>query len=297
MRPVGWLTLFSDSKSEEILEAILQEVRMQIGIDFREYNRNTLKRRLARRMALAACNHLEEYLDFLKTTPSEGIALAQEFTIKVSRFFRDKEVFEFLKERILPGLFRQAKRDLGLIRIWSIGCARGEEPYSLAILIQELKEALLLDEIVCRIFATDIDQKALDSARKGVFGPEALKDVSPEIIEKYFIPLSGPKPLFQVRPEIQKMVDFLHHDVTSPQTTSPPPGIYHEYQLILCRYLLIYCSQTLKGRVLKKLYRALAPEGFLVLGKAESVCPELGDFFELIDKEAQIYRKRGQNEG
>ncbi|WP_456432742.1 CheR family methyltransferase [Thermosulfuriphilus sp.] len=295
---MSWLALFSDPESEGLLEDILREILRRVGIDFQQYNRNTLKRRLARRMALASCKDLQEYLAFLKNDPLEAHCLAQEFTIKVSRFFRDKEVFRWLEEVIIPELLKRRQQGaLSHIRIWSVGCARGEEPYSLAILVDRLKKTTPSEtETTVRIFGSDIDSKALKEAQRGVYGLEALKDVSPEILASYFVPLPGNKPLFKIRTEIKTMVDFIHHDITSSRTTSPPSGVYHEYHLILCRYVLIYCSQGLKGQILKKLHRALAPGGYLILGKAESLCPEIADLFEIVDKEAQIYRK-GDGDG
>ncbi len=175
---------------KQVLEGFLEELRERHGIDFNSYKAPTIVRRLKRRMAAMDLGSLEEYRRYLRDHPDEGNQLINTFLIKVTEFFRDPELFEYLKEEVLPELVEKARQEGRQLRIWSAGCATGEEVYSLAILISEVlgSEAGLFD---VRIFATDLNQEAVNFARKGIYPASALSGLSQEQVERYFVEEDG----------------------------------------------------------------------------------------------------------
>ena len=191
------------------LERFLEELHRNRGVDFRSYKRPTILRRLGRRMAATGCKSLDEYSTYVEEHPEEYKQLIGAFLIKVTEFFRDPELFDYLKEEVLPGLVEEAREGENQLRIWSAGCATGEEAYSLAILVSEVlgREAGLFN---VRIFATDIDEDAVIFARRGVYPPSALGGLSEEQIGRYFVDEDGS---YQVKKQIRGMIVFGEHDL------------------------------------------------------------------------------------
>ena len=179
----------SENKGRD-LERFLEELHRNRGVDFRSYKRPTIMRRLGRRMAATHCESLDEYTMYLEEHPEEYSQLIGTFLIKVTEFFRDPELFDFLRAEVLPELIEEVRQGEKQLRIWSAGSATGEEAYSLAILLSEVlgQEAGLFN---VRIFATDIDEDAVRFARRGVYPPSALGGLSEEHIRRYFIEENG----------------------------------------------------------------------------------------------------------
>lgn len=198
------------------LRSLLDQLRERSGIDFNSYKVPTIMRRLQRRMAATGANRLGDYIRYLQRNPDEYSRLINSFLIKVTEFFRDPELFEYLREQVLPAVIDEA-RERSELRIWSAGCATGEEAYSLAILLAEQ----LGDEMEtfnARIFATDLDAEAVAFARRGIYPSTAVATVPPEMMERYFIRTDG---AYEVRKSVRSLVVFGQHDLGQ---RAPFPG-------------------------------------------------------------------------
>jgi chemotaxis methyl-accepting protein methylase len=268
--------------SDEIYK-LLEYVKGLRAVDFNAYKRETIKRRLERRLHSTGMPDYASYIQCLKENPEEIDLLIDSLTIKVSRFFRNPLVFEVLKEKVLPELVDSRKGET--LRIWCAGCARGEEPYSVAIILKEITT----EEPLCPpifLLATDIDRQAVEHAKRGIYQNEALPEVKKGYLESYFYAGDG---AYRLKDEISLMVTFACHDVTS--SRMPSEGIFSDYHLILCRNVLIYFERELQEKVLKGLSDSLFEKGYLVLGEAESLPPQLAkDFYEIIPN-TKIFRK------
>jgi two-component system CheB/CheR fusion protein len=270
-----------DGWQGEALARFLEDLRDRHGMDFRSYKEPTIMRRLKRRMAVTGHETLEEYARYLEEDPEEYRQLVSAFLIKVTEFFRDLELFEYLGEEVLPRLIEEARGSGRQLRIWSAGCATGEEAYSLAILLSEIlgSEAGLFN---VKIFATDADADAVNFARQGLYPPSALSPLTDEQIERFFDREGGQ---YQVKKAIRGMIVFGEHDLAR---RSPFPRI----DLVVSRNVLIYFASELQRRALQLFAHSLRDGGYLVLGKAESVSP-LPEFFESTHSQHKVYRRRG----
>ncbi len=269
--------------TEQLLLTLLTQVRERNGIDFSQYKRPTILRRLQRRMAATGTLDLAGYLHFLEQHPEEYARLIASFLIHVTEFFRDPELFAALREQVLPELIAHAAEQ-GTdheLRVWSAGCATGEEAYSLAMLVAEaLGERL--PQFRVSIFATDVDNEAVAFARRGVYPDAALAHVPLELRARYFTQLDGG---YEVTPQLRSLVIFGQHDLGQ---RAPFPHI----DLVLCRNVLIYFTPELQQRALQLFAFALRDGGYLALGKAETVKP-LGAYFAAAHERLKLYRRHG----
>ena len=243
--------------SDVTLKDLLQELAEQRNFDFRGYKKTTLERRFRRRMFQLNLGGYAEYSEYIREHPDEVNQLLNTLLINVTEFFRDPPAWEILRHEILPPLLKRIKPGHSF-RAWSAGCASGEEPYSIAILMAEHFGPRISDYDV-KIYATDIDEEALSAARRGEYSLDAVRGVRPEWREKYF---QG-KGLLRVNREIRRLVIFgrsnLAHDAP----------ISH-VNLLVCRNLLIYFDSDLQKQILTRMHYALEPRGVLFLGKSES---------------------------
>ena len=262
------------------LDALYQVLETEFGLDFNHYKPSTVTRRIERRLGLAQARSVDEYLIRLRSERDELDTLYRDLLIGVTRFFRDPEAFTLLEQRILPELLTREPRQTPL-RLWVAGCATGEEAYSLAILLQELTATY--GERPIKIFATDVHRGSLEHATLGVFGEDAIANVSADRLARYFIKVGD---RYQVVPELRQMVVFAQHNVIS-------DAPFTRVDLISCRNLLIYLQPPAQQRVLSFFHFALNQGGMLFLGPSESLGP-LADGFEIIDKHWQLYRKGGE---
>jgi chemotaxis protein methyltransferase CheR len=272
------------------LEAVVGELRRSRGLDLGDYRRATLERRLATRMAKIRLNDPGDYLERLRSDPKECDRLIETIEIKVSSFFRDPLVFEFLAQRALPRIMERHRRSCTRqIRVWSAGCAAGEEAYSLAILLIQALE----DEGSCLlpyICATDISAEALAAAQTGSYPRGSFATTQLEVLARFFKPTANG---FAVTPEIRRLVHFSRDDLTSGKSRAPADSVFGSFDLVLCRNVLIYFSLDLQRRVLDKLYAALNPGGILVLGMSESLPPDLESQLIAMDRRHRVYQKPG----
>ncbi len=280
------------------LELIFKELRARHGIDFSRYREGTIKRRLARRMAITGCDNYSDYFYCLEKDREEYERLFRDLTIKVSRFFRNRAVFEILSDKIFPDIIstKESKND-NTLRIWCTGCSFGEEVYSVAITLVEYfkKREKKIADYNISIFGTDIDGKALERARAGVYGPEAVKEIKKEILDSYFSsnhPIHKSSNFYLMVDVIKNMVSFSEHDLTSETKISPPTGIIANYDLILCRNLLIYFSEPLQKRAFSNLFNSLNHGGYLILGKSESIPEYLKPHLIPQNSRHRVYKKR-----
>lgn len=264
---------------QQALREIFTHLRLRTGHDFSNYKRPTLMRRLERRVSVRNLAGLPAYATFLREHPEESRALLKDLLISVTNFFRDAKVFSVLETDILPRLIRE--RNAGdSVRIWVTACATGEEAYSLAMLMAELTFGVI-DAPKIQIFATDIDEAAIATAREGRYTINDAADVSPERLHRFFVPEGDD---FRVRQEIREMILFAHQNVLK----DPP---FSRLDLITCRNLLIYLNQAAQERVMETFHFALKPGGYLLLGLSETT-DSAGDLFANISREHHIYQSR-----
>ena len=237
---------------------------------------------------------MADYETYLAKNPKEYTALLHSLTIKVSEFFRDPEIFNYLEQAVLPAIFKaHAQKNDYNIRIWSTACAYGEEVYSTAILILEYLQRMDDAERSrwhITILGTDIDPLAVEKAVDGVYSIKSVKDILP-LHPNAFERIKGMPNHLQIAPEVRGMAQFVCFDIATAKRLSPPAGIFAEYDLIYCRNVLIYYDCQQKLDTLYRLYTCLCPYGYLVLGKAEGIPDELSACFIQVKPGIKIYRK------
>ena len=266
---------------EGSLERFLKLLRDQTGIDFASYKRPTITRRLQRRMAAVGATSLRDYQRYLARNPAEYDRLASSFLIKVTDFFRDADLYAYLREHVVPELIAYATEHDHEIRVWSAGCATGEEADSLAILLADaVAEDTSRPNI--RVFATDIDNDAINFARRGIYPPSSVDAVPPELIDRYFQRIDD---AFEVRKQIRSLTVFGQHDLAQ---RAPFPRI----DLAVTRNVLIYFTPELQKRALQLFAFSLREGGRLVLGKAESVS-QVPEHFVVEEPRLKVYRRQG----
>lgn len=263
--------------TEATLVEILNLIEKHTPLDFSDYKRPTIIRRIVLRMAKNKISSLKDYVNFLESNPDEISTLADEFLISVTQFFRDQEAFEVLKEKVIPEIIEN-KLQVDTLKVWVVGCATGEEAYSIAILIVETLTELKKN-LEVKIFASDIDKSALLHASKGVYPESIIKDVSKERLDKFFIKQGDN---YKVRENIRKMLIFADHDIVK----QPP---YGKIDFISCRNLLIYINPILQKKILTSLHFCLNLGGYLFLGPSESL-GELRKSFIEVHKKWRIFK-------
>ncbi len=276
--PVGEDDEIGDGDHRRLIQEAFALIRRRTGRDFSRYKRPTVLRRIARRMQLHQVEELEGYLELLHADASELDTLADDILITVTSFFRDPEVFEALAERVVPRLFEE-KGPEDTIRAWSVGCATGEEAYSLGILLQE-EAARHPSPPRIQVFATDVHRPSLARARDAYYGDDIETAVSPERLAQFFQAENG---RYRVRKQAREVVLFSHHDVLS----DPP---FSRLDLVACRNVLIYLDRDVQREVLALFQYALSSDGALVLGTSEAL--DTSKLFRNEAKEHRIYRRR-----
>jgi two-component system CheB/CheR fusion protein len=267
------------SAEEPTLRRVFRRLRSAHGVDFARYKPATLRRRLARRMALQRIDNLDEYVGFLESDSAEAASLYQDFLIRVTGFFRDPEVFKALAVEVFPDLCagRSQKEP---IRIWVPGCATGEEVYSIAIaLVEFLGEHA--PSVRVQIFGTDVSDSAIEKARAGSYLESIAQDVSPERLSRFFVKENAH---YTIARSIRDLCVFARQDVTR----DPP---FSRLDLVSCRNLLIYLGSASQQRVMQIFHYALRRRGLLMLGPSESV-GHTSELFELSDKTHRFYKPK-----
>jgi two-component system CheB/CheR fusion protein len=266
-----------EGKEPTVIDNIILLLRSKTGHDFSYYKKATVYRRIERRMGVNNITDILGYLKFLKQNPAEVDCLFKDLLIGVTSFFREPEAFIALEKSMKSVL--AAKSEDVVIRVWVPGCSTGEEAYSIAML---MSEALGKRRNKIQIFATDIDEVALETARKGVYPDSIVADVSPERLKRFFVQENN---LYRVKKELREKLLFAEQDVI----VDPP---FTNLDLVSCRNLLIYLIPAAQLRVLSTFAYSLNPDGILFLGQSESI-GEMNDAFITLDSKQKVFKRRG----
>lgn len=275
-----------DGKAEKIREQIGTHIgkihnllRRRIGHDFSQYKENTIARRLARRMKALQIETTEQYVQALEDAPEEADRLFKDLLIGVSHFFRDPDAFEELRREVIPKLFKD-KGAGDEVRACVVGCASGEEAYSIAILLSE-HAATLDNPPAIKVFATDIDERGLEVARKGRYPESIAEFVSPERLERFF---NKEENAYQIKRELREFCIFTNHSFIR----DPP---FARQDLISCRNVLIYLSSDLQQKIVPLFHYALRPGGYLFLGPSENTSSHR-ELFRTVDNKQRIFQRK-----
>jgi chemotaxis protein methyltransferase CheR len=257
---------FNNDMMKDTLEKISRLMSENYGIDISVYDLSFLEKTVNGRMGMISVYSEDDYCRFLITNPAEAFLFHDSLLNFYSEFFRNPLTFAILEQFVLPRIFNEkVKNQNHEVRIWSAGCAAGQEPYSLAILADNLINTLALN-VSYRIFATDKSLKQLEIAGQGAFDLKAVQNTNLSYTRKYF---SNSGDLFTVSDSIRKQVDFSHYDLLDGGSSSPATSIYGDFDLIMCSNLLFYYKSEIQKSILLKFKRSLRPGGFLVTGEAE----------------------------
>jgi chemotaxis protein methyltransferase CheR len=241
---------FLEDVAYQKMKKLLNET---VGLDFNGYREEYLKRRFSIRLRATGTETYRRYVRYLQKNPDEYNRVIDNLVINYTSFFRDKDVYGYLEKSVLPRLFKSNK-----VRIWSAGCATGEEPYSLAILVHKLLGEKLANYDV-EILASDLDEDALDKAAKAEYIRKQLNGMRASLIAKYF---SNNGELYQVKDFVKQLVSFEKHDLMK-------PALRKGFDLIVCRNVMIFFSRESQQQIHMHFYNALQEGGYLVIGKAE----------------------------
>ncbi len=261
------------------MQRLLRLLRNGSGVDFTQYKQPTIARRLNRRMVVRKSESLEDYLHLVENEPGELEALFDDCLINVTDFFRDPDVFDAVKRLAFPAIVQHQKQ-LHTIRAWIPGCSTGEEVYSLAIALTEFLES---QDLACAIqmFGTDVSDRTIDTARKGIYSEGAVVNVSPERLRRFFVRTDSG---YQVSRAIREMCIFSRHNVAK----DPPLS---RMDVISCRNLLIYFTPSLQRKVIGTFSYALQPAGCLILGPSETL-GGLADHYSVLDESRKLYCRK-----
>jgi len=272
-------TELAESESGQ-LDRVLKMLRVHTRYDFRNYRKNMIRRRVQRRMGLKHINQLHEYAELLAKNPEEAKQLLRDLLISVTGFFRDPESYTVLQQSVISQWLTRKDNDTPL-RIWIPGCATGEEAYSIAILLIEQFSAAQ-QPLNLQIFATDIDEAALDIARQGIYPVSIAADIGPQRLKRFF---TRSDDHFQVIKQLRESFVFAAQNLIS-------DAPFSRLDMISCRNLLIYMEPSLQQKIISLFHFALKPGGHLFLGSSETIGRHL-DLFETVSKKWRLYRRIG----
>jgi chemotaxis protein methyltransferase CheR len=266
---------------EAEFHALMDKITRDRGFRCTSYKDKCLRRRIAVRMRAKGTVSHTEYASILDTDPGEYDRLVRSLTINVTKFFRNWDTFSAVQQKVIPALWERDERGL---RVWSAGCASGEEAYSLAILIHkyavERDQEPRLDAV--SIVGTDIDTHCLGAAENAVYAETSLGDTPVELRQQYFPEVAG---LFTMLPEVRRLVTFQSADMLQ----SEPP--FEDIHLVVCRNVVIYLERGAQDALFEAFHVALAPGGFLVLGKVETLLGAARGLFSPVNARERIFRK------
>jgi two-component system CheB/CheR fusion protein len=267
-------------KDKSALDKIIILLRTHTGNDFSLYKKNTVYRRIERRMGIHKIDKISSYVNFLQVNPKEVDILFKEMMIGVTNFFRDTVVWEKLKATVIPDLITKLQEG-SVLRAWIPGCSTGEEAYSLAIVFKEAVEKIKPHGgLSLQIFATDLDNEAIEIARKGLFPATIATDVSPNRLKRFFVKTDDG---YRINAEIRETVVFAQHNIIM----HPP---FTKIDIISCRNLLIYMDTELQKKILGLFYYSISPDGIILLGSAETLGTQ-SYLFTPVDAKLKIYKR------
>ena len=265
-------------RSETTLDDLLEFVNQTRGFDFTGYKRSSIERRVAKRMGEVGVGSYDDYIDYLELHADEFESLFNTVLINVTRFFRDPASWEYLATEVLPEIVKSRPEDRP-IRVWSAGCASGEEAYTLAMVLgRVLGDHAFLDRV--KIYATDIDEPALEAARHGTFAPRQIEDVPRDALERFF---ERTDQRYVFRKDLRRCVIFGRNDLVQDAPIS-------RIDLLVCRNTLMYFTAETQAQVLRRFHFALDNEGVLMLGKSEMLITH-SELFTPVDLKRRAFRK------
>jgi two-component system CheB/CheR fusion protein len=265
-------------EGDERLEQLLEYLREARGFDFTGYKRPILTRRIQKRMSEVGLDDYPDYTDHLEANPREFTELFNTILINVTGFFRDKPAWDYLQSQTIPALIAEISDDQA-IRVWSAGCASGEEAYTIAMV---LLEAIGEEEFKRRvkIYATDVDEEALSTARVAAYPSKSFEDMDPELLERYFVENGRG---YSFRPDLRRSVIFGRNELLEDAPIS-------RIDLLVCRNVLMYFTPESQGRIVSRFNFALRDHGYLFLGKAEMLVRHT-DYFAPVDVKARVFQR------
>jgi chemotaxis protein methyltransferase CheR len=263
------MQLKSEKRRDVPMERIIAYISLRYGKDLSVFNTEFLSQSINVRMEVNHINSLEAYYELLLRHEQEIFIFMTSLFVGYSEFFREALSWHLLEKHVVPDIISRKKQGQ-VIRVWSVGCADGKEPYSLLMLADEL----LKDDnknIRLQIFATDMVEEGLEKGRKGIYTKHDLRHVTMQRVENYF---STQEDYYIFNENLKKQITFVRYDILDELTFNPPESIYGGFDLIFCRNLLIYYNQEAQRLILNKLLKALAPKGYVVTGEAEMLTVE-----------------------
>ena len=266
------------SKADTTLEALLEFVRHTRGFDFTGYKRSTIQRRVAKRMSAVGAERYDDYVDHLALHPEEFAELFNTLLINTTDFFRDPQAWEYLATEIAPQLLAARGPDAPL-RVWCAGCASGEEPYTIAmVLARAIGDPSFRERV--KIYATDIDEQALDQARRGAYLPRQIEDVPHDALDRFF---ERTDQRYVFRKDLRRSVIFGRNDLVQDAPIS-------RIDLLVCRNTLMYFNAEMQSRILRRFHFGLDDDGYLLLGKSEMLITHT-DLFAPVELKRRVFRK------
>jgi len=270
----------TDSLQDFLDKMAFQKVKKMLfenaGVNCSGYRDEYLKRRFEIRLRATGANSYGRYITYLRNNPEEFKNLLNDMTINFTMFFRDTDVYTYLEKVLLPKIFKLSKPT----RIWSAGCASGEEPYSLAILVHKVLGEKISDHPVT-IFASDIDKDALSTAAKGEYSQRQLSNLSTDLVDRFF---TKEGELYKVRNSVRQIIHFHEFDLMA-------PSVHLNLDLILCRNVMIYFSKESQQQIHMSFYKALKSDGYFITGKSEILSGEPAARFLAVDQQVRVYQK------
>ena len=266
--------------SDEDLKNILVYLNRTLQVDFSNYKVTTIRRRIIRRMLLYKLENLKDYFDYLKKQPDEADILYNDLLINVTNFFRDPDIMEYLKKVLLPQVIKN-RQPRETIRVWVPACSTGQEAYSLAMLFMEIIGDSGIPNISIQIFASDLSEIAIAKARIGAYSRSEIQDIPPKRLQRFFTKIEDQ---YRINKAVRDLCIFAPHNVLR----DPP---FSRLDMISCRNLLIYLDNNIQQKVISTFHYALNPDGFLLLGKSETV-GGAAFLFSQVEKNHKVYMRR-----
>lgn len=264
------------------------EIARSYFVDLTIYDEVFLGNSIARRSSAININNPDDYCAHLRGNRAEAEIFFQSLRITYSRFFREPLVFALLEQWVIPGILRRVPSG-SEIRVWSAGCSCGQEAYSLAMLLDEHVKSLDKD-LRYRIFATDVSNTALATARAGVYTASDVKNVQLKYMQAYFTQHDGK---YIVSPQLKQHVAFSHYDLLDATSASPPESIFGCFDIVCCSNLMMYYKKEMRLFILKKIERTMSKTGFLAVGEAERAFVKSNSGFQPISVPAAVFHKPG----
>jgi chemotaxis protein methyltransferase CheR len=270
-----------DGLTDANVAAIVERLHKHCQFDLGQYKDRYVRRRIAKRLRARMVNDFADYLECLDVDRHERDTLLATISIHISQFFRNPDTFRIIEQKILPRLCGEARAaGRNGLTLWSAGCAAGEEPYSLALMVDDLSA----DDLEIRILATDVSEPVLATARVGLFDDSRMEEVPPNVRERYF---RAEENRYRLVDSVRGLVEFRHQDIVAEQD-------YPAADLILCRNVLIYFSRSEQARILLRFAAVLPAGGVLILGRSETLTGEIRQYFESEFPVERIYRRNAE---